>query len=219
MGEHATPPRDDRGHVSPSVTTQPLAAMTPSSERSALTDLAARAQAGDPRAREGLMADVHDRAFRYARARLQRFSQAVGAAEDAAQEVCVAVLFALPKYDDRGLPFEAFVYTIASRKVADVQRAVMRAPKPTPELPEPAEVVPGPEQHVVAADEAARAWALMERLPEHQRELLTLRIAVGLSAEETGRSLGMTAGSVRVAQHRALAKLRQLVAAEAGESR
>lgn len=179
--------------------------------------LALAAQRGDDQARGRLLAAVHDRAFRYARARLRRFSQAADAAEDAAQEVCVAVLLALPKYDDRGLPFEAFVYSISARKVADVQRIVMRSPQPTDELPEPAETVSGPEEQVVGADEASRAWALLDRLPEHQRELLTLRIAVGMSAEETGRALGMTAGSVRVAQHRAIAKLRQMAAPRGGE--
>ena len=34
----------------------------------------------------------------------------------------MAVLTALPTYEERGLPFEAFVYTIASRKLADAQR-------------------------------------------------------------------------------------------------
>jgi RNA polymerase sigma-70 factor, ECF subfamily len=38
---------------------------------------------------------------------------------------------------------------------------------------------------------------------------MVMRIAVGLSAEETGRALGMSPGAVRVAQHRALARLRQ----------
>ncbi len=193
--------------------------METTGDRSELTVLALRAREGDDHTRERLLAAVHDRAFRYARARLHRFSQAADAAEDAAQEVCVAVLLALPKYDDRGLPFEAFVYSISARKVADVQRAVIRAARPTDELPEDIGQVGSPEEQVVAADEASRAWALLERLPEYQRELLTLRIAVGLSAEETGRSLGMTAGSVRVAQHRALAKLRQLMEAEGGGQR
>ncbi|HUW16406.1 MAG TPA: sigma factor-like helix-turn-helix DNA-binding protein, partial [Actinomycetes bacterium] len=44
------------------------------------------------------------------------------------------------------------------------------------------------------------------------RELLLLRVAVGLSAEETGRALGMTPGAVRVAQHRALSRLRLFMA-------
>jgi len=53
-----------------------------------------------------------------------------------------------------------------------------------------------------------------ERLPETLRELLLLRVAVGLSAEETGRVLGMTPGAVRVAQHRALNRLRLYAAEE-----
>ena len=47
-----------------------------------------------------------------------------------------------------------------------------------------------------------------------QREILTLRVGVGLSAEETAEALGMTAGAVRVAQHRALAKLRKTLVAD-----
>ena len=55
---------------------------------------------------------------------------------------------------------------------------------------------------------------LMDSLPSQQREILTLRVGVGLSAEETAEALGMTAGAVRVAQHRALAKLRRLLATD-----
>nr|WP_246242483.1 sigma factor [Flexivirga aerilata] len=66
------------------------------------------------------MAAVHQLAERYARGKLGRFPAAVDAAADAAQEVCVAVLTALPRYADRGAPFEAFVYRIAANKVADV---------------------------------------------------------------------------------------------------
>lgn len=204
----------DLRHTAPLVTSPVAAAMDADAGRSELTGLALRAQQGDGQAQERLLAAVHDRAFRYARARLQAFPQARGAAEDAAQEVCVAVLLALPRYDDRGLPFEAFVYSISARKVADVQRMMLRSPRPTGALPEPSEHVDGPEDQVVGSDEAARAWRLLDLLPEHQRELLTLRIAVGLSAEEAGRAMGMTAGSVRVAQHRALSKLRQLLAAQ-----
>ena len=57
---------------------------------------------------------------------------------------------------------------------------------------------------------------LLDRLPATQRELLILRVAVGLSAEETGNALGMSSGAVRVAQHRALARLRVLAAEVAG---
>jgi RNA polymerase sigma-70 factor (ECF subfamily) len=58
----------------------------------------------------------------------------------------------------------------------------------------------------------------MQRLPEAQREILTLRVAAGLSTEETASALGMSAGAVRVAQHRALGRLRTMMAQiEAGD--
>ena len=46
------------------------------------------------------------------------------------------------------------------------------------------------------------------KLPEKQREILVLRLIVGLSADETAVAVDSTAGAVRVAQHRALTKLR-----------
>ena len=48
----------------------------------------------------------------------------------------------------------------------------------------------------------------MATLPEKQREILVLRLIVGLSADETAVAVDSTAGAVRVAQHRALTKLR-----------
>lgn len=176
----------------------------------ALAGLVSAAVGGDTGALESLMVAVRERAFRYARARLGRFPHAAGAAEDAAQEVCIAVLTSLSRYDERGVPFEAYVYSICARKVADVQRSVFRQPVPTDDVPEGADLAAGPEELAITGSDADEAWSLMQELPAHQRELLTLRVAVGLSAEETAQSLGMTAGAVRVAQHRALARLRTL---------
>lgn len=193
-----------------SVTPGRSQAMEEMSAGSPMAALAVKAMAGDAPALEELMVAVRERAFRYARARLGRFPQAAATAEDAAQEVCIAVLTSLSRYDERGVPFEAYVYSICARKVADVQRSVMRAPVPTDEVPERVDLAAGPEEMAVAGAEGDEVWALMQELPAHQRELLTLRVAVGLSAEETAQALGMTAGAVRVAQHRALGRLRAL---------
>lgn len=176
-----------------------------------LGDLAARAIGGDSEALHGLMVEVHGLAYRYARSRLSSFPQAAAAAEDAAQEVCIAVMTSLPRYDERGVPFGAFVYSICRRKVADIQRAAYRTPIPTEELPDRPDNAATPEEEALRADAAEQAWALLATLPEQQRELLTLRVAVGLSAQETAEALGMTAGAVRVAQHRALNRLRELM--------
>jgi RNA polymerase sigma-70 factor (ECF subfamily) len=124
------------------------------------------------------------------------------------------ILFALPRYRDTGRPFEAFVFAIAAHKVADLQRAAMRHPGstavPSDEMPERPDDSLGPEERALLSSDAEWAKKLLANLPESQRELLLLRIAVGLTAEETGRMLGMSPGAVRVAQHRALSRLRAL---------
>ena len=124
----------------------------------------------------------------------------------------MAVMTALPTYEERGLPFEAFVYTITSRKLADAQRAAMRGPTPVCVIPDEVDDSLGPESMAVMRDQAASALSLMQQLPVQQREVLTLRVAVGLSTEETAAALGMSPGAIRVAQHRALAKLRAMLA-------
>jgi RNA polymerase sigma-70 factor, ECF subfamily len=183
-------------------------------DRIELRDLAAAAVAGDRGAVEALLARIRPMVLRYCRGRLGRLPGADHAADDAAQEACIAVLTALPRYRDEGRPFEAFVFGIAARKVADVQRASIRAATPTDTLPEVHDEAAGPEEAAMAAADAQRARDLLAKLPEHLRELMILRVAVGLSAEETGRALNMTPGAVRVAQHRALNKLRALAAEE-----
>ena len=180
-----------------------------------LRDLAtlARREGGD--AAESLLGRVRQLALRYARARLGRFG-AEDVAQDVAQEVCMAVHTGLRTYDDRGLPFEAFVYAIAARKVADAQRQLIRGPEAVAEVPDGVELAAGPEQLALVRDEATRAMALIRTLPTQQQEILTLRVAVGMSTEETAAALGMTAGAIRVAQHRALTRLREMLADSEG---
>lgn len=182
-------------------------------------DLVRRAAEGDPAATELLLADVRPGLVRYCRARLGRVGGAYTTADDVAQEVCVAVLRALPRYREQGTPFAAFVYGIAAHKVADAQRSAIRdsavtAADPPPEQPDAA---PGPEQQAMASDLARRLSALLDRLPAVQREIILLRVAVGLPAEEVGAIVGMTAAAVRMTQSRALARLRTLAEGSLGE--
>ena len=177
-------------------------------------DLTTRAVRGQPAAIESLLEQIRPMVVRYCRARLGRITGHYHVADDVAQEVCIAVLSALPRYRDMGRPFASFVFGIAAHKVADAVRAAARLAVPTEELPDGPDEQPGPEETVVAWLEAQRARALLARLPQHLRELLILRVVTGLSAEETGNVLGMSAGAVRVAQRRALARLRALATEE-----
>lgn len=184
-----------------------------------LSDLARRAQTGGTADVEALLQRVRLVAHRYSRARLATYPGGVHLADDVAQEICIAVLSALPKYRDRGKPFEAFVYGIAARKVADALRALHRHPIPTEDLPDSPDDHPTPEDHAVFASQVAAATALLDLLPDNLREIMMLRVAAGLTAEETGAALGMTAGAVRVAQHRALTKMRLLATETTGGDR
>jgi len=178
-----------------------------------LNALAARAAQDDAQAMSELLGRIRPMVVRYCRARLGRVGGGLyTTADDVAQEVCLAVMNALPRYRDMGRPFSAFVFGIASHKVNDAHRGASR------DLSQPVEIVPemedagrGPESQALAADEARQLHALLETLPEAHRDVLVLRVAVGLSAEETGNVLGMSPGAVRVTQHRALARLRTRV--------
>ena len=187
---------------------------TRAGEPTSLRDLTALATRGQPAAIEALLEHIRPMVVRYCRARLGQISGHYHVADDVAQEVCIAVVSALPRYRDMGRPFASFVFGIASHKVADAMRNAARLAIPTEDLPDGPDDHPGPEETVVACIEAERARALLARLPVHQRELLVLRVLTGLSAEETGHALGMSPGAVRVAQHRALARLREIAREE-----
>ncbi len=173
----------------------------------------AEAVAGSRDALREVVEIIRPIVVRYIRARLGTAERVGLSADDVAQEVCLATIQALPRYQDQGRPFLAFVYGIASHKVADAHRAAGRnRSEPTDSVPERFSLDAGPEQMAIQADSAARMKQLLAVLPEKQREILTLRIVVGLSAEETAEAVGSTPGAVRVAQHRALARLKSEIA-------
>jgi RNA polymerase sigma-70 factor (ECF subfamily) len=178
-----------------------------------LNSLAARAADDEPRAIEQLLTRVRPMVVRYCRARLGRTGGgSYTTADDVAQEVCLAVLSALPRYRDLGRPFSAFVFGIAAHKVTDAHRGAVRdLSRPVEVLPDIEDTSRGPESSAMASETSRQMKDLLGTLPPAHREVLVLRVAVGLTAEETGQSLGMSAGAVRVTQHRALARLRDMI--------
>lgn len=71
-----------------------------------------------------------------------------------------------------------------------------------------------PVEHLAARDEATRLNALVERLPERERELVRLKFEHGLSYAEMGAVTGLTAGNVGFLLHKALRALRERLPAE-----
>lgn len=173
-------------------------------------ELVTAAQTGDAHAMEDLIALLRPAVFRYCRSRLATYSGGLDAADDVAQETCMAVYKVVARYQDTGAPFTSLVYVIAANKIADAQRGFGRSAVLVDEFPDQTDSALGPEESALASAHLTAAHALINRLPTKMRDVLLLR-ADGVSAEQVAVQLSMSAGSVRVTHHRAIAKLRQLV--------
>jgi RNA polymerase sigma-70 factor (ECF subfamily) len=168
--------------------------------------LVAAAQSGDEASRDRLLRVVRAGVLRYGLARgLPDFD-----AQDLAQEVCLGLLRAVPGWRDQGRSVWAFVFAVAHNKLADRARShAARQDWPTGDDIEMADAQPGPADLVEIDESNRRVERLLMGLPPTQREVLLLRLIVGLSAAETAEALDLTPGSVRVLQHRAVSALRR----------
>jgi RNA polymerase sigma-70 factor (ECF subfamily) len=161
------------------------------------------ARAGDAHALGRLYDTYRDRVARFATGRLGDVEKA----EDVTSETFEAVCRNLGSYR-AGTDFEAWLFTIAHRRVADhFRRRLRRREVELDEAVQPA--VGGPEEAVLAAERRAEVAGAFRRLRADQQEVLALRVLGGLSAAQAGEVLGKSEGAVRVAQHRALRSLRE----------
>jgi RNA polymerase sigma-70 factor (ECF subfamily) len=168
------------------------------------------ARAGDPAAWEALYRRAYPRLLAYARRRLDSDQ-----ARDAVSETMARAVANVGRY--RTMPgsggFDGWLFGICRYVVLDAQREAGRRG-----YAEPEEGVfdPDPSERLVSADEATAVRQAFARLSDADRELLELRVLGGLSAEESALALGRRPGAVRMAQSRALARLRQHLAAVEG---
>ncbi|MFI7120731.1 sigma-70 family RNA polymerase sigma factor [Amycolatopsis sp. NPDC049868] len=172
-----------------------------------------RQSRGSGSATNRLLTQIYPRIESYCRRRLGRSDQRILSAEDVAQEVVIAVLGAIPKYDDKGFPFMAFVYVLAERKLIDAWRKNSRDhSSPVALVPDSSSGAALPEERLMSRELGSYLGKLLEILPEKQRRVLWLRVAEDLTAAKTAMRIGSTPSSVRVMQHRGLSTLRSRLA-------
>ena len=130
------------------------------------------------------------------------------AAEDITEQVFLQALRGLPAFDDRGLDegstFRAWLFQICRNVLANERRRDRRHPQTPLDLALDVPAADDPAAVVATRDEAARAWRVIEGLPEDRRQALTLRFVDEMSAREIGEVMGRSEGAVRVLIHRAL---------------
>ncbi len=140
--------------------------------------------------------------FVYSRVREQT------AAEDVTSEVFIKALKAMPRYQDTGRPFAAWLYQIAVNAIADRYRTL----RPTHALDDFHDLsVGGPaiEEQAAQRDEMRRIWRRVEELPLQQRTALVLKFQEDMKIEDIAVAMGKTAGAVKLLIHRGVSRLRE----------
>lgn len=135
-------------------------------------------------------------------------------AEDIASSVFLKAWEKLSSYQQRGLPFRAWLFRIARnavidhyrtrKEVAPLEAAANATDRRSLSLSE----------GVAVKLEAESILRLMEQLTEDQRNVLTLKLVHGFDTEEVAKTLGKRQGAVRALQMRGLQTLAKLMETE-----
>ena len=139
--------------------------------------------------------------FVYSRVREQT------AAEDVTSEVFMKALRAMPRYQDTGRPFAAWLYQIAVNAIADRYRT-QRPAHPLEDFHDLSIAGPALEDLAAHRDEVRRIWALVETLPHQQRTALVLKFQEDMKIEDIAIAMGKSSGAVKLLIHRGVTRLR-----------
>jgi RNA polymerase sigma-70 factor (ECF subfamily) len=178
-------------------------------EPEAIDELAERCRAGDDEALDAMLRQVRPAVLRY----LLSQGLPVHDADDLAQEVCLGVSHALPTWKtgrQGAASVWSFVFTVARRRLVDrTRRRERHGLLGNDDGLEVVSIAPGPEDLALHSAGLSELRTHLDALPWRQREVLLLRVVVGLDVTETAEALGLARGSVHVLQHRALSALRE----------
>ena len=162
------------------------------------------AKAGDAAAFGELYERYRDAIYRFCLARTGTSHDA----EDLTSDVFVKALNSIDRYQDRGLPFAAFLYRIARNAAIDRSRTLKQPLSVDGLLQEPASKQNVELEAVFAVEKSILMDALTKLKSEH-RDVVVMRFIEGYSALEVAQLLGKTEGAIRTLQHRALERLRK----------
>lgn len=132
-------------------------------------------------------------------------------AEDAVQEIFIAIWRAAAKFDAGIASETVFLTTIARRRLIDRFRSHVSRP----ELEDLDEIVLGASDEglrsVELADEALQASKALQKLQPTQRRLIQMWVLGGMTHTEIATSTGMPLGTVKSQIRRGLKRLRERI--------
>jgi RNA polymerase sigma-70 factor (ECF subfamily) len=157
----------------------------------------AQAKAGDGEAVRYLYLRFAPNVYGYARSLVRDEHEA----EDVTQQVFARLMTALKRYEDRGVPFSAWILRITHNMAIDhMRRRLVLCDETT---------VPEDCDDERSRDISTALRDALEELPETQRQVVVMRHLGGYSPGEIAGTIGRSQDSVHGLHHRARRALRQ----------
>lgn len=156
-----------------------------------------RAKAGDSEGIHYLYVRYADDVLRYVAGFIRDHHEA----EDITQNVFAKLMTAINKYEEREVPFDAWILRVARNAALDYLRAKRAVPTEEVRLADTGRAETG-------LDRSRALRQALEKLPEDQREVLVLRHIAGLSPVEIADTLHKSESSVHGLHHRGRRSLR-----------
>jgi RNA polymerase sigma-70 factor, ECF subfamily len=151
----------------------------------------ARAKEGDRDAFRFLYIRYSDNMYGYVRSIVRDDYEA----EDVTQQVFAKLMTALVKYDDRGIPFSAWLLRMTRNVAIDHLRSIRT-------IPTDIDFESGTNDERVGLERSLTLRAALSTLTEDQRDVVILRHVAGLTPGEIADRLGRTEGSIHALHHR-----------------
>ncbi len=172
------------------------------------TEILKKASEGDSEAFGMLYEAYVDRIFSYVYYRTGNLYDA----EDLTARVFQRAMKHIVNYQDRGVPFSAWLYRIAHNLVANWHRDRSRRKEiPITEAMFLTSSTEHPEAAIVRTEEQEALLRIIRTLPPDRQHLLILKFVERLSNAEIGKIMGRSEGAIKSLYHRTLLALRDQV--------
>lgn len=129
------------------------------------------------------------------------------AAEDLTGDVFMRALEGINRYDDRGKPFIAWLYTIAHSRVVDHYRKSQRRPNESDIESVSLSVDPNLDSALMRRHAAQKLRQAITELTDDQQQVVILRFVERQPINQVAQIMGKKPNAIKALQHRALRSL------------
>ena len=170
-------------------------------------NLVQQAISGDQSAFTLLYDEYFNKVYRYVVSQVGNQSEA----EDLTQEVFIKALHAIGSYKQKGAPFASWLFRIARNNIIDFWRK--QKGRKTTSIDEAASLVSenDPVDTTERLSDAEELAIALQKLPQAQKEVVSLRFISGLSIAEVAKVLGKKEGTVKALQFNGMVSLKKIL--------